>query len=245
MTVPPAEPSAILWRATGLYLPSLASKTGLLDETRHFLQTYARLGDLAETRRTLIDGELPQRARETRETIVKVIHQRLTRWSPPTWVLADLAAFAGDTSLPSLQAALLLHVTRQDVLLYDFVLQVVVPHWQDGTHILIRSDVQRFLDRAQPNHPEIDGWSHGTREKLAGNVLSVLRDYGLLQGRDPKQIVEPFVPEPVAEHLIRLLRAEGVADDDLADYPDWRIFLWDARRVRTLLRTLAARETLV
>lgn len=245
MTVPPAEPSAVTWRATGLYLPSLASKTGLLDETRQFLQTYARLGDLAEARRALIDGELPQRARETRETIVKVIHQRLTRWSPPAWVLAELATFAADTSLPSLQAALLLHVARQDVLLYDFVLQVVVPSWQDGAHILIRADVQRFLDRAQPDHPEIDGWSHVTREKLAGNVLSVLRDYGLLKGRDPKQIVEPLVPEPVAEHLVHLLRAEGVADDALAEHPDWQLFLWDTRRVRTTLRAIAARETSV
>lgn len=245
MTTSSTEPQAVSWRASGLYLPSLASKAGLLDETRQFLQTYGRLGDLAETRRTLINGELPQRARETRETIVQVIQQRLLRWSPPAWVLADLAAFAADTTQPSLAAVLLLHVVRQDALLYNFVQQVVVPRWQDGERILIRADVQRFLDLAQPAHAEIDSWSHATREKLAGNVLSVLRDYGLLQGRDPKQIIEPFVPEPVAEHLLRLLRAEGIGDDALADHPDWQIFLWDARRARTLIGALAARETMV
>jgi hypothetical protein len=245
MTTPPAEPSAVAWRAALAYLPNLSSKAGILEETRQFLLAYQRLGDIAAARRALVDGELPQRARSTRETILQVILQRLVRWSPPTWVLADLAAFAADTTQPSLQAALLLHVARQDMLLYDFVQQVVVPRWQDGERILIRADVQRFLDLAQPAHPEIDSWSHATREKLAGNVLSVLRDYGLLQGRDPKQIVEPFVPEPVAEHLIRLLRAEGIADDALAEHPDWRTFLWDARRARTLIRAFAARETLV
>jgi hypothetical protein len=237
------EPAPIAWRVRGLYLPSLASKTGLLEETRLFLRTYARLGDLAAARRALVDGELPQRARETRETIVKVLQQRLTRWSPPGWVLFDLAAFAADTRQPSLAAALLLHVVRQDALLYDFVQQVVVPRWHAGEHTLIRADVQRFLDQSQPDHPEIDGWGHITREKLAGNALSVLRDYGLLQGREVKRIIEPLIPEPVAEHLLHLLRAEGLDDEAIVEHRDWQIFLWDARRVRATVRAFASRET--
>jgi hypothetical protein len=245
MTAPSTELPATFWRASGLYLPSLASKAGLLDEARQFLHTYAQLGSFVETRRALVDGELPQRARETRETIVTVLQQRLTRWSPPAWVLADLAAFAADTSQPSLQAALLLHVVRQDVLLYDFVQQVVVPNWHDGERMLIRADVQRFLDQAQPAHAEIDSWSHATREKLAGNVLSVLRDYGLLQGRDPKQIIEPFVPEPVAEHLVRLLRA-GYPRGRYANRGGRRARRRRSpRRARAMLRALAAREAVV
>ncbi|NCC32735.1 MAG: DUF1819 family protein [Chloroflexia bacterium] len=114
----------ISWRAHGPYLPNLASKAGLLEETRQFLQTYAHLKKLEATRRVLIDQALPQRARSTRETIVKVIQQRLTRWAPPPWVLDELAALANDTTQPSLERALLLHVVRQDVLLYDFVQQM-------------------------------------------------------------------------------------------------------------------------
>jgi hypothetical protein len=202
-----ADLPLISWRASGSYLPSLASKAGLLDETRQFLHTYARLNNLEATRQALIDRELPQRARSTRETIVKVIHQRLTRWSPSAWVLDELAVMADDTTQPSLALALLIHVVRQDVLLYDFVQQVVVPRWSQGEHILVRADVQRFLDLAMPAHPEIDSWSYSTREKLAGNVLSVLRDYGLLQGREQKCIREPFVPVQVSTHLMRLLLA--------------------------------------
>jgi len=240
-----SKPAAPAWRATGQFTPSLASKAGLFEETRQFLQAYQRLGDVAAARRVLVDGELPQRARETRETIVKVIQQRLTRWSPPDWVLVNLAAFALDTSQASLPSALLLHVTRQDALLYAVVQQVVVPHWYDGERILIRADVQRFLDLAQPSHPEIDGWSHATREKLAGNVLSVLRDYGLLKGTARKEIVEPMVPDTVAEHLVRLLRAEGADEDMIAAHPDWRLWLWDTRRIRSLLSALASREAVV
>ena len=241
---PPLE-SSVIWRAPRVYLPSLASKTGLLAETRLFLQTLARLGDLAATRRALVDGALPQRARETRETIVQVIHQRLFRWAPPPWVVTDLCAFAADMSHPTLASALLLHVARQDALLYDVVQQVILPRWQEGERLLIRADVQGFLDRAQPSQPEIDGWSHGTREKLAGNVLSILRDYGLLQGTARKEIVEPNVPDAVAEHLVRLLRAEGLSDAAMATHPDWLLWLWDSRRARSLISGIAYQEAVV
>jgi hypothetical protein len=245
MDAHPTLESSVTWRAHEIYLPSLASKTGLLTETRLFLQTLTHRGDLAATRRALVDGALPQRARETRATIVKVIHQRLFRWSPPSWVVADLCAFAADRSQPALAAALLLHVARQDALLYAVVQQVVLPRWHAGEHLLIRADVQGFLDRAEPSHPEIDGWSHATREKLAGNVLSVLRDYGLLQGTARKEIVEPNVPDAVAEHLVRLLRAEGLSDAAIAGHPDWQLWLWDNRRVRLLLSGIAPQEAAV
>lgn len=198
----------VAWRATGPYRPNIASKAGLLAETQCFLQTYAQLGDVGAVRQLLVDGALPQRARETREAIVKAIHQRLVRWSPPQWVLDDLARMAVAAPQVALPAALLFHVVRQDCLLYDVVQHVVVPRWKRGERVLIRADVQHFLDQAQALHPEIDHWSFTTRAKLAGNVLSVLRDYGLLQGRDQKQIVEPLVPEMVVAHVLRVLQAE-------------------------------------
>jgi hypothetical protein len=237
-------PHTTRWRATGIYLPNNASKAGLLEEARLFLLAFARLHNPGAARQALVDGELPQRSRETRATIVEVIQRRLLRWSPPDWVLADLIAFAQEPTQPSLGAALLLHVVRQDCLLYTFVQDVVAPSWERGDHTLIRADVQRFLDRSLPEHPEVATWSHATREKLAGNVLSILRDYGLLRGREQKQIVEPLIPTPLVAHLVRLLRAEGIPDTDLADHPDWRIWLWDRQRVQRAVETLRLQEAL-
>ena len=227
------------------YTQANASNAGLLAETRLFLHTLGQQGDLSKTRQLLLDGGLGQRSRQTRRTIVQVLQHRLTRWSPPAWVLADLVAFAHDPHDDCLASALLLHVVRQDRLLWDFVQTVVVPRWQEGDHMLIRGDVQRFLDLAQPEHPEIAGWRHATREKLAGNVLSILRDFGLLRGRERKQIIEPVVPMPVAGHLVRLLHAEGVATTELAAHPAWHIWLWDARQVARTIELFVPQESLV
>jgi hypothetical protein len=209
MTLDPSETTR--WRVSSPYLPRLASKTSLLEETRQFLQTYAKLRDIEATRRALVNGGLPQRSRATRVTIVEIVQIRLTRWHPPAWVLDNLIAFAQDGLQAELQAALLLHTARQDTLFYDIIQQVVVPRWFAGERELIRADIQRFLDEVQLTHPEVTGWSHSTREKLSGNALTTLRDFGLLQGTATRQIVEPIVPSAVVQHLLRLLQAEGIS----------------------------------
>ncbi len=169
------------WRASGSYLLRLASKTSLLEESRQFLQTYARLRSIEATRQELVNGGLPQRSRATRQTILEIVQIRLVCWNPPTWVLDDLVAFAQDGHQNELQAALLLHSARQDNLLYDIIQQVLVQRWIAGERELIRADIQRFLDTVQPFHPEVAGWSHATREKLSSNALAILHDFGLLQ----------------------------------------------------------------
>src|SRR6266568_6817007 len=220
------------WRATGPFLPTLASKTGLLEETRQFLQAFARLHTIDATRQGLVNSGLLQRSRATRVTILKIVQIRLTRWHPPAWVLDDLITFAQDGQQAELRAALLLHTARQDTLLYDIIQQVVVPRWFAGERKLIRADVQRFLDEVQLTHPEVTGWSHSTREKLSGNVLTTLRDFGLLQGTTTKQIVEPIVPLAVVKHLIHLLQAEGIPPEQVAQHADWQLWLWDAAHDR-------------
>src|SRR5262245_41479594 len=151
MIQPTEQPT---WRATGPYLPTNASKTGLLEETRLFLLSLDRLQTIGAARQALVDGELHQRSREPRETIAESIQQRRTRWSLPPWVYHDLILFAQDNHQPSLEAALLVHVVRQDALLYDFVQREIGPRWERGDHVLIRADVQRFLDQALGQHPE-------------------------------------------------------------------------------------------
>ena len=241
----PTSKEATRWRTSGSYLPTLASKTSLIEETRLFLLTYARLLDIEATRQTLVNGGLPQRSRATRATIVKIVQIRLTRWHPPAWVLDELITFAQDGHQAELQVALLLHIARQDNLLYDFIQQVVVPRWFAGERELIRADVQRFLDSVQPAHPEVGWWSHSTREKISGNVLSTLRDFGLLQGKASKQIVEPIVPPPLVQHLVRLLRAEGIPPEQVTYHADWQLWLWDATRAQKAIDSYHLQEHMV
>lgn len=227
------------WRAAGPYLPTAASKNGLIPETRLFLQAYSRSNSVPQARADLIDRLLPQRSRETRALIARSIQARLTRWNPPAWVLDDLVTASRLDDGSRLRSLLLLHHARQETLLYDTVQHLIVPRWQRGEIRMSRDEALAFLTEIAGHHPEVAAWSYETRVKIAGNVLTTLRDYGLLAGTQVKQIVEPAVDDSAVRHLARLLREEGVAEPRLADHSDWRLWLMLPERVRSRLAAVA------
>jgi hypothetical protein len=232
--------TATHWRASGSFVASSALFGGILDETRLYLALLAeQTGTVSERVQQagllLVDGALLQRARSSRKSIVSRINTRLNGWSPQAWVLDDLVAFAQAGSPSALQAALLIHVCRQDVLLYAIVQELIWPRWQVGESGVTSSDVQCFLDSQMSWRPEIEGWSRQTRERLGSTTLAILRDYGLLQGKARKKIVEPIVPGEVITHLTKLLHAEGIPEAEIASHPDWRLWLWDAQRTQQMI----------
>ena len=228
-----ASNAGIQWRGASPYTATSIATAGLVAETQLFLITAAGMAGAwaeraAAARRRLIDGGLPQRSRASRVTVAKRISERLVRWNPPDWVLDDLAALAQETSPDAFKAALLLHTCRQDYLLYNIVQGVVLPKWQAGERQVLALDVQRFFDAETPAHPEIGQWAYASRNRLASNTLSTLRDFGLLRSaaRSAKEIIEPVVAARVAAHLVDLLRGEGFGDDEIPGHPDWQLWLW-------------------
>lgn len=235
------------WRATGEYAAASIGTAGLLAETQIFLRVYSETSGPVqlradETRQRLVAGALPQRSRATRLTFAKRIAERLTRWNPPAWVLDDLVGYDREDRLDTLRAVLLVHVCRQDFLLYSIVQRLVFPRWQAGERQLPVADVHRFFDDEAPTHPEIERWAYATRNRLASNILSTLRDYGLLRGAAQKQIVAPIVPPDAAQHLHRLLEAEGLSPTEIIHHPDWQLWLWDPEHVENSLESICANE---
>ena len=228
------------WRATGPYLPTAASKNGLVAETRLFLHAYGVAGSVRQARDELIDRLLAQRSRETRVVIARNVQARLTRWNPPAWVLDDLMQASQQDDLPRLRLLLLMHHARQETLLYDFVQDRIVPRWRSGERQISRDDALALLTDVAARHAEVGNWSYATRVKLAGNLLTTLRDYGLLTGRQTRQIVEPTVDALACTHLARLLTEEGIPAARLADHPDWRLWLLPPVRVRARLAAMGA-----
>ncbi len=232
------------WRAEGPYLPTLASKAALLEETRLFLTTYGQNKDLEATTKALLNNVLSQRSRRTRSTIVNIIKSRLVHWNPPDWVVQDLISFAYEPNLDALRAALLLHIPRQDHALYDFVQRVIVPHKEKGEIKVFVSDVQTFLDASQEEHTEILHWSFETRLRLSRGVLATLRDCGLLKGEVNKLIALPVIPDNVVRHFIKLLRAEDIPQEQLAYHPDWQLWLWSPAQAQVAIEAFLKQEQL-
>ncbi|MFO7634592.1 MAG: BrxA family protein, partial [Caldilinea sp.] len=124
------------------------------------------------------------------------------------------------------------------------VQRVVFPRWQAGERQIHVTDVHRLLDDETPLHPEIERWAYATRNRLASNILSTLRDYGLLRGASQKEIVEPIAPPVAARHLASLLAAEGLTPTEIAYHPDWKLWLWSPERAAALDTNQASKESI-
>jgi len=102
------------------------------------------------------------------------IKRRLQGAEPPVW--ADLPELAtGKRSVVMYYCCL-----KTYRLLFDFHMDVVLPKWQSMDRKLGPHDARRFLERRADAHPEIDGWSDGTRQKIRQVVLQMLREAGFL-----------------------------------------------------------------
>ena len=236
-----AESSTRGGRDVGPYSARNSSKGSLLAEAHQVFRAIASGKAVSELRAACLGGKLlRQSARETRRRIWDALHVRFFAWAPPTWVLDDLAtASRGDVTSPAFAGLVLIHYARRDHLTFDFVTDRLWSRWKGGTRDVRRDDVMDFLAESRNGQPA--EWRESTRTKLAGNVLSALRDFGLFTGVQRKTLQRPVVAPEVVLHLCRLLDAEGLRGRALLEARDWRLFLWDIQDTSQALSQLAQR----
>lgn len=220
-----------------------SSKGALLSEAFAVFRAVSEGVRLDELRAAALDTRLfRQSARETRRRIWDSIHWRYFAWNPPRWVISDLSAAATtEPHDPRIQGLLYLHYARRDRLTFEFVTNFLFQRWHERQVAVRRDDVLDFLANDHPDDANVRTWSDSTRKKLAGNLLSALRDFGVLTGVQRKVLQLPIVPPEVALHLCRLLHAEGLRGRALLEAPDWRLFLWEAHDIYMALAQLAQR----
>ena len=230
-------------RDTGPVSTRNSSKGALITEAHAVFRKVRSGATPEELRVACFAGKvLRQAARETRRRIWWALHWRYFSWNPPQWVLADLGeASAGDVTDRAFVGLAYLHYVRRDRLTFDFVTDRLWARHHSKAPDVTRDDVLDFLASYECRDSGIKKWRESTRKKLAGNVLSALRDFGVLTGVQRKSLLRPVVPPEVALHLCRLLDCEGLRGRALLEAKDWRLFLWEPHDTSLALAQLAQR----
>jgi len=147
---------------------------------------------------------------------------------------------AGEASGPSVTfiGFVYLHYARRNRLKYDFVSERLFENWREGRRAVRPEEVVRFAkQRYGPS--ALGRLRESTRRKIAGNVLSALRDFGVLTGTARKKIEQPTLMSKAALHLCRLLYDEGLRGRRLTEASGWRLFLLTPEGVMAILAALA------
>ena len=227
-------------RDTGTYSTRGTGKGGLLAESAAVLRFLQQGATPVELRAAVLAGRLlHQRARITREGILKRLAHRLLDHGQPWIFAALLAALDRGERSPEFLSSLLLRYVLQDRLVFDFVTGPLWTRWREGRLGVDRDDLLAFFDQAREDQPQIARWTEPTRKRLAGDILSCLRDLGLLEGTQRKRLTRPLLPLSTAEHLLHVLIAEGKRGAEILADPTWRIFLCTPNDVADALTRLS------
>ena len=227
-------------RDAGPYSTRNTAKGALTTEVGQIVAALARGMTVEQVRDAVRCGSLlAQRSVNSRKGIWDRIHYRYLTHRLD-WVMSSLIdAFTNGAHAPEFITLLYLHYALRDRLTFDFVTEVL---WHTGYKtrpLVVRNAVLDFLDHQRAEHPEIERWTESSRVKLAGNMLSALRDFGVLEGIQKKFLVRPGLPLSTAAHLLRILTAEGNCDRQVLEDSTWRLFLLSEQEVAAILANLA------
>ena len=128
---------------------------------------------------------------------------------------------------------LLWHMTRDEFLVRDFLLNWLQPRFNEGMFRIHTKDVLPYLDgirrRGLTQHAK--PWSAQTRKRVASGLLGIAADLGLLTGAAVKQFASYHLPDESFLYLLHVLaeiEANGIA---IIQSPEWRMYFYTAETV--------------
>jgi hypothetical protein len=134
---------------------------------------------------------------------------------------------------------LLYHMTRDEFLVRDFLVNWLFPQFRAGAYRLRADDVFPYLnDLSKKSDIEWSGnWSDSTLKRVGSGLLRIATDFGLLQGSQTREFASYHLPEQSFLYLLHAMMDRETNARRVIDAEDWQMFLMDAEDVeRELLR---------
>ena len=133
---------------------------------------------------------------------------------------------------------MLWHITRDEFLLRDFLINWLYPRFEAGVLRLRPEELTEFLLGLRHRGGETEHeWSDATLRRVAAGLLRAAADFGLLRGSRVKEFASYHLPDRSFLYLLHAMRDEHVSPARVISSSDWRMFLMSPDDVeRDLLR---------
>ena len=134
---------------------------------------------------------------------------------------------------------LLYHMTRDEFLVRDFLINWLYPQFIAGTYRLRAEDVLPYLHSLSKKQDIAwsGNWSEATTKRVASGLLRIGVDFGLLTGTQSREFASYHLPEQSFLYLLHAMTDREANARRVIDAEDWHMYLMDAADVeRELLR---------
>lgn len=223
------------------YTSALSSKGALLKETLAVLRQIDQGHGVVDVRSMVVEQNLFGKAsKSTRRTEWENIHRRyLTDDEDRVLTLARMVVHAPDRQTERL--VLFYELCQSTPLLRDTTIECVYPRYAQGFSGIDKSIIRQYFDEISSAHPEVAEWSPQTRHKVISNTLTILRDFGLLEGTQRKTFARLYVPLPAFVYVLYRLAVDGLTSPrQVLGAQDWRLFFLEEADVMMLLDEASA-----
>lgn len=130
-------------------------------------------------------------------------------------------------SLEIWRPLLLWHMTRDEFLVRDFLVNWLFPLHDSGTWRVRTAEVESYLAQLH-TRPDVvikEAWSPSTANRVASGLLRLAVDFGLMTGSLTREFVSYHLPDEAFLYLLHaMIEAEPNAHRMLHS-PDWRMYL--------------------
>lgn len=155
--------------------------------------------------------------------VAKVLNRR---FEPDGRDMALVILAQAGTPMDEWKPILLWHMTRDEFLLRDFLVNWLYPQFEDGAYRLHSEELDGFLGTVAKRGGETEhAWSTQTLRRVEAGLFAAAADFGLLKGSKHKEFASYHLPEPSFLYLLHALRDEVTSPQKVIDSPEWRMYL--------------------
>jgi hypothetical protein len=133
---------------------------------------------------------------------------------------------------------LLWHMTRDELLVRDFLETWLFAAYDAGAFRVQSEDVEKYLGEISKRGGTTEhAWSEQTTKRVTAGLLKLAVDFGLLRGSSSKEFASFHLPEQSFIYLLHAMLEEQQSPSKVVGSPGWRMFLMRPGDVeRELLR---------
>lgn len=166
--------------------------------------------------------------------VYKVLHRRFEpngRDRP----LVELAK--ARCTYPIWKPILLWHMTRDEFLVRDFLVNWLFPQFRAGALRIRTEELWNYLRALHDKKLVEEPWKKSTLERVASGLLRMAVDFDLLSGTQVREFTSYHLPVEAFLYILHAMAETQPNARAVIEAEDWRMFLMDAEDVeRELLR---------
>jgi len=216
-----------------IYTSKIIKASALLTDTKLLLSHWNENLTVAENlNKSRTENIFGKASRSRIEDILSIFRQRYLELEPSRKALVYLAK--AQISADIFDKLLYFYSVRSDALLYDVVTTVINPLRETGRIEITVSDVRNAVTQWVSEGKTVSRWSDNTITRVVRNVMSSLRDFGILQGAVKKRIASNYLPLEAFVYIAFYLNQLQPSGERLLHHPDWQLFFLTVPNVERL-----------